>query len=727
MADTITTPGIITSFAKTPQAGDDTFYATEDYLTAGGVLSMDVMSNDLGGNAKKLWSIAGDDGNPMNAEDLSALLAADPQTVDGGSAWQLTAHGNLARIYNGQIEYKLGTGNVVTNVNALAWDETLQDTFTYSIRLGNGTLSAATVSVTIEGNNDAVLINAANTSASGAVVEDANATPSETDSQSAAGTISFTDVDLSDGHTATSAPVTGGNATALGTFALGTVSEAANAASGSVGWTYTLNNGAAQYLAAGISVTEIYTVTVADGNGSTVTQDVTVTITGTNDVVSITTADASGAVVEDANATPSETDSQSAAGTISFTDVDLSDGHTATSAPVTGGNATALGTFALGTVSEAANAASGSVGWTYTLNNGAAQYLAAGISVTEIYTVTVNDGNGSTTTQNVTVTITGTNDVPDLGGISTGSVTEDATTPNLTTSGALTISDVDTGQSNFTAQGSTAGSYGTFTLDAAGNWTYTASNSQSAIQNLNTGQSLTDSFTAVSSDGSNNQVVTVTINGVTDAPAQVVASLPAVCTGVDPNNFDSLGLPTSVTLTGNSDGNLLYGGSGADNINGNGGDDLIYGGSGNDDINGNNNNDTLYGGSGNDTIDGSNDNDLIIGGYGADTITGGNGSDTIRYLDLCDTGDTIRDFRTGTDKIDLSAIDANTNSININDVFAGGGLQTGQFVLVNSVTWFVSGGNTVILADTDGDTATAEFSITLTGVTNLALTDFNTL
>ena len=91
---------------------------------------------------------------------------------------------------------------------------------------------------------------------------------------------------------------------------------------------------------------------------------------------------------------------------------------------------------------------------------------------------------------------------------------------NLTTSGALTIADVDQGQSNFAAQAGTAGSngYGTFTLAADGNWTYTANNSQTAIQQLGAGQSITDSFTAVSSDGTASQLVTVTINGTNDVP-----------------------------------------------------------------------------------------------------------------------------------------------------------------------------------------------------------------
>ena len=67
---------------------------------------------------------------------------------------------------------------------------------------------------------------------------------------------------------------------------------------------------------------------------------------------------------------------------------------------------------------------------------------------------------------------------------------------------------------------STAGSngYGSFTLAADGSWTYTADNSQAAIQQLGAGQSLTDSFTAVSRDGTASQIVTVTINGTNDVP-----------------------------------------------------------------------------------------------------------------------------------------------------------------------------------------------------------------
>src|SRR4029453_4419615 len=48
--------------------------------------------------------------------------------------------------------------------------------------------------------------------------------------------------------------------------------------------------------------------------------------------------------------------------------------------------------------------------------------------------------------------------------------------------------------------------------------THPASNGQGATQQLAAGQTLTDSFTAVSSDGTASQIVTVTIVGTNDTP-----------------------------------------------------------------------------------------------------------------------------------------------------------------------------------------------------------------
>jgi hypothetical protein len=73
-------------------------------------------------------------------------------------------------------------------------------------------------------------------------------------------------------------------------------------------------------------------------------------------------------------------------------------------------------------------------------------------------------------------------------------------------------------------------------------------------------------------------------------------------------------------------------------------------------------NNSLIGGAGSDVIDGHDGNDLIIGGGGSDALFGGAGSDTFKYLAASDSTvaapDTIFDFQTGIDKIDLSGVHA---------------------------------------------------------------------
>ncbi len=116
-------------------------------------------------------------------------------------------------------------------------------------------------------------------------------------------------------------------------------------------------------------------------------------------------------------------------------------------------------------------------------------------------------------------------------------------------------------------------------------------------------------------------------------------------------------------------GRTIYAGAGRDCVDGTDGDDLIYAGSGNDRINGDRGADIIYGGFGRDTLHGGKGDDTIIGGFGADNLSGGKGHDSFIFLSEVDSppcqSDTISDFESGCDRIDLSAIDA--NSIQIDD------------------------------------------------------------
>src|SRR3989475_2001833 len=112
--------------------------------------------------------------------------------------------------------------------------------------------------------------------------------------------------------------------------------------------------------------------------------------------------------------------------------------------------------------------------------------------------------------------VTGTNDAPVIGGVSTGAVTEDGP---LTAGGALTITDVDSGQNHFlaVAPASLIGTYGTFTFNpSTGLWGYTLNNQ--AAESLPTGQVAHDTLTVTSVDGTASQLINVSITSTNDAP-----------------------------------------------------------------------------------------------------------------------------------------------------------------------------------------------------------------
>ncbi len=114
----------------------------------------------------------------------------------------------------------------------------------------------------------------------------------------------------------------------------------------------------------------------------------------------------------------------------------------------------------------------------------------------------------------VVIAVNGANDAATITGDTTGSVTEDGT---LTASGDLNVADVDTGQNVIAAQTNVAGTYGSFDINAAGNWTYTLTNTAAVVQALAAGTAPTETFNVASADGSDNIDVVIAVNGANDA------------------------------------------------------------------------------------------------------------------------------------------------------------------------------------------------------------------
>ena len=86
-----------------------------------------------------------------------------------------------------------------------------------------------------------------------------------------------------------------------------------------------------------------------------------------------------------------------------------------------------------------------------------------------------------------------------------------------TTTGQLSVTDPDAGQSAFIEQAAHYGTYGTFAITAAGVWTYTADNTNPTVQALLDGEALTETFSVATADGTLTSV-TVTILGTHEGP-----------------------------------------------------------------------------------------------------------------------------------------------------------------------------------------------------------------
>lgn len=263
-------------------------------------------------------------------------------------------------------------------------------------------------------------------------------------------------------------------------------------------WFYVAENNqsAIQNMNAGETITDSITVSSIDGT----TQNLTITIHGADEInqPALITGVDSGNVTEDLD--PDGDGLLAASGKLNITDNDQ--GEALFFVAVINGN--------YGRFSIIENG-----GWLYTADNTqlVIQKLNTGETLTDILTIKSIDG----TTHNIVITIHGVNDINNpavITGSDSGSVTEDVDPDgdnSLATSGKLNITDSDAGDAAFSAT-IINGNYGRFAITASGNWFYVADNTQSVIQNLNTGQSLTETLTISSVDGTKHNIV-ITING----------------------------------------------------------------------------------------------------------------------------------------------------------------------------------------------------------------------
>jgi VCBS repeat-containing protein len=595
----------------------------------------------------------------------------------------------------------------------------IHDVFVYAIRLANGALSQARVTIDIEGVNDAATISGDNT---GAAVEAGGVGNAIAGTPTDSGDLDVADLDAGEAVFQAVAP-----ASLTGTYGDFTFDETTGE------WTYTLDNdrAATQALNVGDAASDSLVVTSLDG---TDTETITVNITGANDAAVIT-GTASDSVTEASgvlNGTPGDA---TGAGDLDATDVDNSAAFV-----VQTDVASTYGTFSI----DATGA------WSYTLDddNTFVQGLNTGGTLHDLITVATADG----TEQVIDVTINGANDAAVITGTASDSVTE-ATSGNPgtpTATGNLLATDVDNANDVFqivAPGGTTTNSYGTYAVTAAGVWTYTLDNTNATVNALNNGGILTDSFTVNSQDGTA-QVVNITINGATDnqAPTDLTLSnntiqetslnntVVGTLSTTDPDNvsgfsytlidnaggrfkvdvstgvvslartdlidfeFDStpthdivvqvvdlggatysetftINVTNFTNITTTNQADVIDGTSGIDVVNADNGEDRVYGGEGDDVLSGQNGADALYGQGGADTLngdgaadivlDGGDGNDILNGGGANDILIGGKGADTFNVSD-------------GNDRMIWRAEDLGTGIDVVNNLTGGDILQIGD-------------------------------------------------
>lgn len=172
----------------------------------------------------------------------------------------------------------------------------------------------------------------------------------------------------------------------------------------------------------------------------------------------------------------------------------------------TSGTTVKAGTYGTFTLTNASTGA-----FSYTPNDAAIEGLKT--TVTESFSVTVADGKGGTASTTMTFTLAGANDSTVFTGTTTGAVTEDGT---AVASATVSASDRDTGDATLVASAATS-VYGTFIVNAAGQWTYTLGNNSPAVQSLSAGQIVQDTF-SIGTSGGGSQTITITLTGANDRP-----------------------------------------------------------------------------------------------------------------------------------------------------------------------------------------------------------------
>ncbi|TPI37127.1 hypothetical protein FJW07_18675, partial [Mesorhizobium sp. B3-1-9] len=162
---TTTVSGSTVTFSNSGAAADLTQSGTEDGSLQ---FTFDVLAASGGGTKTTIYSVddgtKNDDGgasitvtNKAFADYNKDLLIQDVSVSSVSAATETTQKGATIWIgTDGKIHYD--ASSLSAEIQALGANQTFTDTFQYTIKMSNGTLSVATLTVVINGVNDAAVI-----------------------------------------------------------------------------------------------------------------------------------------------------------------------------------------------------------------------------------------------------------------------------------------------------------------------------------------------------------------------------------------------------------------------------------------------------------------------------------------------------------------------------------------------------------------------------------------